>query len=82
MYPRPRELTHTDGEDEVIKEAIKVAEKIASKGALSVIAGKEAVLAAYELPLTEGIRFERRLFHGLFSTNDQKEVRSSLIHGS
>jgi enoyl-CoA hydratase len=30
-------------------------------------------ILAYELPLTEGLRLERRLFHGLFATNDQKE---------
>ena len=72
-----------EGEDEVVKEAIRVAEKIATKGALAVQAGKEAVLAsasprcaesrrltraAYEFPLNEGIRFERRLFQGLFNT--------------
>ncbi|KAJ7287768.1 enoyl-CoA hydratase [Mycena rebaudengoi] len=36
-------------------------------------AAKEVVNAAYELNLAEGLRFERRLFHGLFATNDQKE---------
>ena len=36
-------------------------------------AGKEAVNAAYEMTLAEGLRFERRLFHGLFATQDQKE---------
>jgi len=57
----------------VVDEAVKVAEEIASKGRLSVIAAKEAVNAAYELPLSEGLRLERRLFHGLFATEDQKE---------
>ncbi|EGG09754.1 uncharacterized protein MELLADRAFT_34335 [Melampsora larici-populina 98AG31] len=59
--------------DELVKEAVKVAEKISSKGRLSVKAAKEAINSAYELPLREGLNFERRLFHMLFATNDQKE---------
>ena len=43
------------------------------KGRLSVIAGKEAVNAFYELNLTEGLQFERRIFCDIFITNDQKE---------
>ncbi|GAA97960.1 hypothetical protein E5Q_04640 [Mixia osmundae IAM 14324] len=66
-----------EGEGEVLQEAIKVAEKIASKGSLAVQAGKEAVNQAYELSLSSGLTFERRLFHGLFSTNDQKEGMSA-----
>ena len=62
-----------EGEGEVVKEAIKVAETIAGKGRLAVHAGKEAVNAAYEMSLAEGLRFERRIFHGLFATKDQKE---------
>ncbi|KAF8498833.1 ClpP/crotonase-like domain-containing protein [Hysterangium stoloniferum] len=61
------------GEGEVVKEAIKVAAIIASKGRISVQAAKEAVNAAYELSLNEGLRLERRLFHPLFATKDQKE---------
>lgn len=61
-----------EGED-AIEEAIKVAEVIASKGAISVQAGKEAVNAADELSLVEGLRLEKRLFHQLFATQDQKE---------
>ncbi|KAK7683600.1 putative enoyl-CoA hydratase, mitochondrial [Cerrena zonata] len=66
-----------EGEGEVVKEAIKVAEAIASKGRLAVHAGKEAVNAAYEMSLAEGLRFERRIFHGLFATQDQKEGMSA-----
>ena len=40
---------------------------------MAAIANKEMVNAAFELTLAEGIRFERRLFHGLFGTADQKE---------
>ncbi|EIW82552.1 ClpP crotonase [Coniophora puteana RWD-64-598 SS2] len=62
-----------EGEGKVLEEAVGMAKAIASKGRLAVMATKEAVNAAYEMPLTEGLRFERRLFHGLFATNDQKE---------
>lgn len=62
-----------EGEGVVVKEAVDMASKIASKGRLAVLAGKEAVNAALELPLAEGIRLERRLFHALFASNDQKE---------
>jgi enoyl-CoA hydratase/carnithine racemase len=37
------------------------------------MAAKEAVDRAFETPLSEGVRFERRIFHGLFGTEDQKE---------
>ncbi|KAG5638806.1 hypothetical protein H0H81_010035 [Sphagnurus paluster] len=62
-----------EGEGEVVKEAIAVGNEIASKSQISVQAGKEVVNAAYELNLAEGLRFERRIFHGLFATKDQKE---------
>jgi len=59
--------------DELIDEAIKTAAKIADKAPLAVMATKEAVNRAYETTLQEGVRFERRLFHALFATEDQKE---------
>ncbi|TFK74526.1 ClpP/crotonase [Pluteus cervinus] len=62
-----------EGEGEVVKEAVKVATEIASKSQIAVQAAKEVVNAAYELNLAEGLRFERRIFHGLFATDDQKE---------
>jgi enoyl-CoA hydratase len=58
---------------ELIPEALKMGEKIASLSAPSVAMAKEAVNAAHELTLREGVRFERRLFLSLFSTEDQKE---------
>ena len=60
-------------EDGVVEAAIKVAQDIAGKSRVAVAAGKEAVNAAFELSLAEGLRLERRLFHGLFATKDQKE---------
>ncbi|TIA94369.1 hypothetical protein E3P81_00118 [Wallemia ichthyophaga] len=59
--------------EQLMPEALKVAEEIANKSAISVQAAKEAVNAAHEMPLSEGLRFERRLFHQLFATKDQKE---------
>lgn len=70
-----------DGEGEVVREAVEMAKVIAGKGQLAVQAGKEAVNAAYEGSLIEGLKTERRLFHMMFATGDQKEgewVRSSL----
>ncbi|HVI51033.1 MAG TPA: enoyl-CoA hydratase [Candidatus Sulfotelmatobacter sp.] len=58
---------------ELLEEALKVAERIASMGRAAVLAGKEAVNRAYETTLAEGVHFERRLFHALFATEDQKE---------
>ena len=58
---------------ELQDEALKVAERIASMSRLSVLAAKESVNRAYETTLAEGVRFERRLFHALFATDDQKE---------
>ncbi len=59
--------------DTLLEEAQKVGKTIASYGGLSVMAAKEAVDRAFETSLSEGVRFERRLFHGLFGTDDQKE---------
>ncbi len=56
-----------------VVEVVKIAEQIAGLGAPSVQAAKEAVNRAFETTLTEGVLFERRLFFGLFSTEDQKE---------
>ena len=46
---------------------------------LAAIANKEMINAAFEMPLNQGIRFERRLFHGLFGTDDQKEGMSAFV---
>jgi len=66
-----------EGENEVVQEAVNMAKEIASKSQIAVQAGKEVVNAAYELTLAEGLRFERRIFHSLFATNDQKEGMSA-----
>jgi enoyl-CoA hydratase len=63
----------------LIEEAMKAAMKIAEKSALSVMAVKEAVNRAEETTLREGLMFERRLFHALFSTDDQKEGMAAFL---
>jgi enoyl-CoA hydratase len=65
--------------DQLVAEAVKAAEQIAGYGLLSTIAAKEAVNRAYETTLAEGVRFERRLFHGLFGTADQKEGMAAFV---
>ena len=65
--------------DQLIDEALKTAETIASMAPLAAIANKEMVNAAYEMTLAEGINFERRLFHGLFGTADQKEGMKAFV---
>lgn len=59
--------------DELLPAALKMANKIASFSRPSVAMCKETVNAAYELNLAEGLRFERRIFHSMFSMKDQKE---------
>jgi enoyl-CoA hydratase len=58
---------------ELLDEALKVGARIASMGRPSVLAAKEAVNTTFETSLAEGIHFERRMFHALFATEDQKE---------
>jgi enoyl-CoA hydratase len=63
----------------LMDEAMKVAEAVASMSLPSLIAAKEAVNRAFEMPLAEGIRFERRVFHALFATEDQKEGMAAFV---
>ena len=65
--------------DQLLDEAMKTAEAIAAMPPLAAIAVKEMVNAAFEIPLAQGIRFERRLFHGLFGTEDQKEGMTAFV---
>jgi enoyl-CoA hydratase len=57
--------------------ALATAEKIASFSLPAVMMCKETVNAAYEMTLEEGLRFERRIFHSMFSLDDQKEGMSA-----
>lgn len=57
----------------LIEEVTAAAHKIAEKSTLTTVSVKECVNRSYELTLSEGLRFERRSFHSLFATEDQKE---------
>jgi enoyl-CoA hydratase len=60
-------------------EALAMAETIAGMAPLAAIAVKEMVSAAYETTLQQGVIFERRLFHGLFGSADQKEGMAAFV---
>lgn len=64
---------------ELMQEAIAAAEQIAAYSLPSVMMAKEAINRAYEGPLSEGVVFERRLFHSLFATADQKEGMAAFL---
>ena len=64
---------------ELLDEALKTAARIAAMPRLAAYAAKEAVNAAYETGLAEGVRQERRLFYALFATEDQKEGMAAFI---
>jgi enoyl-CoA hydratase len=63
----------------LLDEAKKAATKIAEKSMITAMAAKEAVNRSYETTLTEGLLFERRLFHSLFATEDQKEGMAAFL---
>ena len=65
--------------ERLLDEALAAAEKIASLSQPSVLMAKEAVNRAFETTLEEGLRFERRLFHSLFATDDQKEGMAAFV---
>jgi enoyl-CoA hydratase len=64
---------------ELVPEAIKTAEKIAALSRPIVMMAKESVNRSFETTLAEGIRFERRLFHSTFATEDQKEGMAAFV---
>ncbi|HYZ47651.1 MAG TPA: enoyl-CoA hydratase [Sphingomonas sp.] len=64
---------------ELVEEALKTAKTIAEMPPLAAIANKEMVNAAFETGLAQGVLFERRLFHGLFGTEDQKEGMAAFV---
>ncbi|KAJ8518045.1 hypothetical protein ONZ45_g4848 [Pleurotus djamor] len=62
-----------EGEGAVVKEAVSMAKEIASKSQIAVQAAKEVVNATYELNLAEGLRFERRIFHGMAAFAEKRK---------
>ncbi|MEL6956495.1 MAG: enoyl-CoA hydratase-related protein, partial [Pseudomonadota bacterium] len=65
--------------DDLMDEAREAARKIADRSAAAVMMTKEMVDAAYETTLSQGIMFERRMFHSLFATDDQKEGMEAFV---
>jgi enoyl-CoA hydratase len=65
--------------DRVLDEALEAASAIASYSLPSVMMIKESINRAYEAPLAEGLLFERRVFHSLFATADQKEGMKAFL---
>jgi enoyl-CoA hydratase len=63
----------------LMDEAMKAADTIASMSLPAVMLAKEAVNRAFETTLAEGVRFERRVFHSLFATEDQKEGMAAFV---
>jgi enoyl-CoA hydratase len=66
-------VTRVVANDKLLDEAMKMAAQIAAQSRPALFAAKEAVNRAYETTLAEGVLHERRLFHALFATSDQKE---------
>lgn len=64
---------------DLVAEALKTAATIAAMAPLAALAVKEQIDAAFEMTLSAGIRFERRLFHGLFGSQDQKEGMAAFV---
>ncbi|MDZ4867936.1 MAG: enoyl-CoA hydratase [Alphaproteobacteria bacterium] len=64
---------------ELVNEAMKAADKIASMSMPIAMMTKETINRAYETTLAEGVRFERRVFHSMFATADQKEGMAAFI---
>ncbi|MNF33485.1 putative enoyl-CoA hydratase echA8 [compost metagenome] len=65
--------------DELLDEALKVAALIAKKSLPIAMMVKESVNRAFEVSLSEGVRFERRVFHAAFATQDQKEGMAAFV---
>ena len=65
--------------DKLLEDALATAAKIAELSLPIVMMAKEAVNRAYETTLAEGVRFERRLFHSAFATEDQKEGMAAFV---
>jgi enoyl-CoA hydratase len=65
--------------DDLVAETLKIADGIAELSRPSVMLSKEAINRAYETTLSEGVRFERRVFHSLFASEDQTEGMEAFV---
>ena len=66
-------------EETFIEDTMKIAHNLAKKSLPSLMMIKEAVLTSFETPLSQGITFERRMFHAVFATSDQKEGMTAFL---
>ena len=66
--------------DKLMDEALGAALQISDFSQIAVMAAKETVNRAFESGLSDGVMFERRLFHGLFATSDQKEGMDAFVN--
>ena len=64
---------------DLVSTAMEAAQKIAALSPNAVMIAKELVSAAYETPLSQGVKMERRLFHSLFAFDDQKEGMAAFV---
>ncbi|MCK7544082.1 enoyl-CoA hydratase [Marinobacter bryozoorum] len=65
--------------DQLLEETLKAANSIAEKSLPSTMMTKEAINRVFETSLAEGVRFERRIFHAIFATHDQKEGMNAFV---
>ena len=66
--------------DKLMDEALSAALMICDLGQIAVMAAKESVNRSFESGLTDGVMFERRLFHAMFATEDQKEGMDAFVN--
>jgi enoyl-CoA hydratase len=65
--------------DSLVSETLKVAQEIAGKSLTATLMAKESINRVFETSLSEGVRFERRIFHSVFATADQKEGMKAFV---
>lgn len=65
--------------EQLLTQTLQAAEKIAAKSLTATMMIKESINRAFEVSLTEGLRFERRAFHSIFATHDQKEGMNAFV---
>ncbi|MDX1413721.1 MAG: enoyl-CoA hydratase-related protein [Candidatus Promineifilaceae bacterium] len=73
-------VNHVSPVSDYLQDAIKLASEIAERAPIAVRLAKEAINAAFEMPLQSGLLHERALFHTLFGTVDQKEGMDAFIN--
>jgi enoyl-CoA hydratase len=66
--------------DKLMEETLAAALMICGYSQIAVMAAKESVNRAFESGLSDGVMFERRMFHALFSTQDQKEGMDAFVN--